>query len=53
MYGVVEIEGIRIIGTLFANASPGRKVRIVECGTRDDGCFFCRFQSIGSKDKTL
>ena len=51
VYGVVEIRGIRVIGTLFANASPGDKVRIGECGITTDGCFFCRFESIDSNDK--
>lgn len=51
VYGVVEIGGIRVIGTLFANASPGGKVRIGECGITTDGCFFCRFESIDSNDK--
>jgi hypothetical protein len=51
VYGVVEIEGIRVIGSLFANALPGGKVRIIECGIRDDGCFFCRFESVDSNDR--
>lgn len=51
VYGVVELGGIRVIGTLFVNASPGGKVRIEECGITTDGCFFCRFESIDSNDK--
>lgn len=51
VYGVVEISGIRVIGTLFANASPGGKVRIGKCGITTEGCFFCCFESLDSSDK--
>ncbi len=44
VYGLVQIGGISVIGSLFANAIPGGKVRMVDCGTREDGCFYCRFE---------
>ena len=51
VYGVVEIRSIRVIGSLFADATPGGKVRMVECGINNEGCFFCRFESIISNNK--
>ena len=51
-YGVVDVGGIRVIGSLFANATPGGKVRMVECGINDEGCFFCRFESFIWNDKS-
>ena len=46
VYGIIEMGGIRVIGSLSQDAAPGGKVHMVECGIRDDGCFFCRFESI-------
>jgi hypothetical protein len=46
LYGVVDIQGIKLIGSLSANTAnttPGTKVRMVECGIRENGCLFYHF----------
>jgi uncharacterized OB-fold protein len=45
-YGLVKIGDIRVIGSLPANATSGEVVKMVECGINEEGCFFCRFESI-------
>jgi uncharacterized OB-fold protein len=50
LFGVVDIEGIKLIGSLSSNLSTGMKVRMVECGIRENGFAFYRFESAFKKD---
>lgn len=43
LYGVVDMQGIKLIGTLSANISPGMKVRMVGCGILENGSPFYHF----------
>jgi hypothetical protein len=43
LYGVVDIQGIKLVGSLSANINPGTKVRMVECGIRENGSLFYHF----------
>jgi uncharacterized OB-fold protein len=43
LYGLVDMKGIKLIGSLSTNVTNGMKVRMVECGIRENGCLFYRF----------
>ena len=45
LYGVVDMEGIKLIGSLSANVTTGMKVRMVKCGIRENGCLFYHFDT--------
>ncbi len=45
LYGVVDMQGIKLIGSLSGNTIPGTKVRMVECGIRESGCLFYHFDT--------
>ncbi len=45
LYGVVDMEGIKLIGSLSANVTTGMKVRMVKCGIRENGCLFYHFDA--------
>jgi uncharacterized OB-fold protein len=45
LYGVVDMKGIKLIGSLSTKVTTGMKVRMVECGIRENGCLFYRFDA--------
>lgn len=45
LYGVVDMEGIKLIGSLSANVTTGMKVRMVKCGIRENGSLFYHFDT--------
>jgi uncharacterized OB-fold protein len=45
LYGVVDMRGIKLIGSLSGNVTPGMKVRMVKCGIRENGCLYYHFDS--------
>jgi len=49
LFGVIDIGGIRLIGSLSCNLSTGTKVRMVECGIRENGFAFYHFESAFKK----
>jgi uncharacterized protein len=48
-FGVVDIEGIKLIGSLSSSLTTGMKVRMVECGIRENGFAFYHFESAFKK----
>jgi uncharacterized OB-fold protein len=46
LFGIVDIEGIKLIGSLSSNLSIGMKVRMVECGIRENGSPFYHFERL-------
>jgi uncharacterized OB-fold protein len=44
-YGVVDMRGIKLIGSLSGNVTPGMKVRMVKCGIRENGCPYYHFDT--------
>ena len=46
LFGVVDIEGIKLIGSLSSNLSSGMKVRMVRCGIRENGFAFYHFERL-------
>jgi uncharacterized OB-fold protein len=43
LYGVVDMKGIKLIGSLSGNVTRGMKVRMVKCGIRENGCLYYYF----------
>ncbi|HET7149327.1 MAG TPA: hypothetical protein VFI73_12605 [Candidatus Nitrosopolaris sp.] len=44
LYGVVDIQGIKLIGSFSTNITPGTPVRMVDCGIRENGSPFYHFE---------
>lgn len=42
-FGVVRMDGVRLIGTLDGPLHKGAKVRMIGCGVRPDGSPFYNF----------
>ena len=45
LYGVVDMRGIKLLGSLSGDVTPGMKVRMVKCGIRENGCLYYHFNS--------
>lgn len=45
LYGIVDMQGIKLIGSLPVNVTLGMKVKMVECGIRENGCLFYHFDA--------
>ena len=46
LFGVIDMEGIKLIGSLSSNLAIGMKVRMVECGMRENGIAFYHFERL-------
>lgn len=43
LYGIVDMQGIKLIGSLSPDASVGLKVQMTDCGIRENGSLFFNF----------
>ena len=43
IYGIVDMQGIKLVGSLSSNASVGLKVQMTDCGIRENGSLFFNF----------
>ncbi len=46
LFGIVDMEGIKLIGSLSSDLTIGMRVRMVECGIRENGIAFYHFEPL-------
>ena len=44
-FGIVKMDGFRVVGSLDGQLHKGEKVRMTECGVGSDGSPFYRFSA--------
>jgi len=43
LYGIVDMQGIKLVGSLSPDAYVGLKVQMTDCGIRENGSLFFNF----------
>jgi len=43
LYGIVDMQGIKLVGSLAPDAYVGLKVQMTDCGIRENGSLFFNF----------